>query len=204
MARGTVVSLCDRTGLMVRPWVKAGYKAITVDWQPRVTRKPYGEHIVADVRDYMMDFVPAMVFAFPPCTDLANSGARWFKDKGMGRLIEALEVVERCRHLCEANGQPWMLENPTGMLSTYWREPDYSFQPCDYGDPYTKKTCIWCGNGFVMPPIIRADDMFAKPTAVDPSMGSMMHTLPQSGKRGEARSVTPGGFAEEVFKANAR
>jgi hypothetical protein len=51
-----------------------------------------------------------------------------------------------------------MLENPVGVLSSYWRKPDHTFDPCDYGgylnpagDAYTKKTCLWTGGGFIMP-----------------------------------------------------
>jgi hypothetical protein len=43
----------------------------------------------------------AIVFAAPPCTNLAVSGARWFKEKGVGGLTEAIEIVEACRRICE-------------------------------------------------------------------------------------------------------
>ncbi|MHB1065706.1 MAG: hypothetical protein ACYC1Z_14665, partial [Georgenia sp.] len=96
----------------------------------------------ADVRSVTPDWFdrqPAAVFAFPPCTDLAISGARDFRRKGMRRLIDAMELVESCRLLCEFSGAPWMIENPVGRLSTLWRKPDHLFDPCDYGDPYTKR-----------------------------------------------------------------
>jgi hypothetical protein len=134
-----------------------------------------------------------MVFAFPPCTDLANSGARWFKEKGLTALIAALQVVEACRRICEESGAPWMLENPVGQLSTYWRNPDYTFDPCDYGDPYTKKTCLWTGGGFVLPWRSR----------IEPTEGSKMHRLPPSAERANLRSATPTGFARAVFEVNA-
>jgi hypothetical protein len=170
---GIVLSLCDRTGNMVQPWLDAGYGAITVDLQEAENTHPRRNHFVSDVRtwSYPLQFVdpPVIVFAFPPCTHLAVSGARWFKDKGIGKLIEALEIVEACRRLCEESDAPWMLENPVGTLATYWREPDHSFDPCDYGDPYTKKTCLWTGNGFVMPSKVQPGDMFAEPTWVEPT-----------------------------------
>ena len=199
-----VLSLCDYTGNMVKPWAKAGYECICVD-----IRHPAGEHtrdgitfVGADIRYWLppkKDY--AIVFAFPPCTNLAVSGARWFKDKGLRGLIEGLELVERCRAICEWSGAPYMIENPVSTLSTYWRKPDYTFDPCDYGgylnppgDAYTKKTCLWVGNGFVMPP--------KKP--VPPVEGSKMHLMPPSKDRGHLRSVTPMGFAEAVFQANAK
>ncbi len=202
----TVLSLCDRTGNMVQPWLDAGYEAITVDLQPSPTANKARHHFVADVTRwrYPLQFGrPACVFAFPPCTHLAISGARWFKEKGLGSLIDALRIVEACREICETSGAPFMIENPVGTLSTYWREPDHTFDPCDYGDPYTKRTCLWTGGGFVLPPMIKPGDMFGQPTWVEPTLGSVMHKMAPSGARGDLRSVTPTGFARAVYEANA-
>ncbi len=90
--RGIVLSLCDRTGVMVEPWLAAGYSAVIVDLQHRhnVTREAgsgWLEVIGADVRTWgpqlWMKF--AAVFAFPPCTHLAGSGARWLGVEGPSR-----------------------------------------------------------------------------------------------------------------------
>lgn len=208
---GLVLSLCDRTGNMVRPWLEAGYRAITVDLQGNPGRDvdpdyPGRHHYIADIIKWRYPLhygKPDIVFAFPPCTHLAVSGARWFKEKGLGMLAEALTLVNACKEICEGSGAPWMLENPVGVLTTYWRDPDYTFDPCDYGEPYTKKTCLWTGGGFVMPEKVRAGDMFAKATCVDPTLGSMIHLMPPSEDRGDLRSITPAGFAQAVFDANA-
>lgn len=206
--RRKVLSLCDRTGNMVQPWLEVGYDAITVDLQPAENPHPNRRHIIADVTDLSAEFADGedacIVFAFPPCTDLASSGARWFKDKGLDALISALQVVSACKRIAEFSHAPWMLENPVGTLSSRWREPDYTFDPCDYGDPYTKKTCLWVGGGFIMPPKIAQGDMFEEPTIVTPTLGSMIHRMPPSEDRGDKRSVTPMGFARAVFRANAK
>lgn len=138
-------------------------------------------------------------FAFPPCTNLAVSGARWFAEKGLRGVIEGLETVERCRRLLEWCGCPWLLENPVSTISSYWRKPDHTFHPCDYGgyldppgDCYTKKTCLWVGGGFRMPERKR----------VEPVEGSRMHRLAPSAERADIRSQTPEGFARAVFEAN--
>ena len=101
--------------------------------------------------------------------------------------------------LAEWTGAPYLIENPVSTVSTYWRAPDHTFDPCDYGgylippgDAYTKKTCLWTGNGFVMP----------EPKRVRPTEGSRMHRLPPSEERANARSATPKGFARAVFLAN--
>ncbi len=202
--RGIVLSLCDRTGNMVRPWIDAGYEAITVDLQ-EAEPQPARHHFVSDIRHwrYPLRFQPpSIIFAFPPCTHFAVSGARWFKDKGLPALIDGLTMVDACRVICEGSDAPWMLENPVGTLATYWRDPDHAFDPCDYGDPYTKKTNLWTGNGFVMPPKVSSGDMFSEPTRVEPTLGSMIHVMPPSSDRGDKRSVTPMGFARAVFASN--
>src|SRR5690606_592719 len=198
--KGLVLSLCDRTGVMVRPWLDAGYECWVVDLQhpPGETRDGRLVRVGADVLSWLPPRAEYRIaFAFPPCTDLAVSGARWFRDKGLAGLAGALATVERCRRICEWTGAPWMLENPVGTLSTYWRKPDATFDPCDFGgylegggDAYTKRTCLWFGGGFVMPERRR----------VEPVEGSRMHRLPPSARRGDLRSETPEGFARAVFE----
>ncbi len=205
-----VLSLCDRTGIMVRPWAEAGYECWCVDTRhtPGVHRRSGKRNIVnigADVRFWLPPRVEyAIAFAFPPCTHLASSGARWFRSKGLGGLLGGLEIVERCRALCEWLSCPWMLENPVGTLSTYWRKPDFSFDPWQFSgylskpmsDWYTKRTCVWVGNGFVFP----------KPIAVKTSISptSRMHLISPSARRSDERSRTPLGFARAGFQCNHR
>lgn len=202
---GVVLSLCDRTGNMVKPWAEAGCNCVCVDTQhePGLTKHPTLPIWYAgkDVRDFEWPSPTRIVFAFPPCTDMAVSGARWFRDKGLSAIITALQIVEACRRICDGSGAPYMIENPVSTLATYWREPDHTFDPCDYGgylnppgDTYTKRTCIWAGNGFVMP----------KPQRVEPVQGSLMHLMPPSADRADKRSETPRGFARAVFEANSR
>lgn len=199
---GHVLSLCDRTGVMVEPWLAAGYRCTIVDLQHPAGGETDGllTRVGADVTQWlppMRDY--AIVFAFPPCTHLAKSGARWWKDKGLTALIEALTVVEACRRICEQTGAPYMIENPSGALSTHWRKPDYAFDPLDFGayvtdgEDYTKLTNLWTGGGFRMPkkrPLPKSD-------APNP-----IHWASPSADRADVRSVTPRGFARAVFEAN--
>lgn len=200
-----VLSLCDRTGVMVAPWAEAGFRCLCVDvrhpdgW-PELFPNAVG--VGADVASFDFDSAFArasvgIVFAFPPCTHLAASGARWWAGKGLAPLIGALSLVERCREVAERFCCPWMIENPVGRLSTCWRKPDHAFDPCDFGgyldppgDAYTKRTCLWVGGGFVMPP----------PRRVEPVEGSRMHRM--SSTWADERAVTPAGFARAVFEAN--
>jgi hypothetical protein len=182
---------------MVAPWLEAGYECWVLDIQ----HEP-GEHrdgnlvrVGADILTWLpprRDYV--MAFAFPPCTNLSVSGARWFRDKGLAGLAEGIAVVERCALICQWTEAPWMLENPVSVLSSYWRKPDHSFQPWQYGDPYTKKTCLWTGHGFEMPPPLITE----RPVDTEERVWRMA----PSADRGDKRSETPMGFARAVFQAN--
>lgn len=193
-----VLSLCDRTGVMVQPWLEAGYECWIVDVQ-----HPAGLHrdgrlvrVGADIRVWLPPLRRYVIaFAQPPCTDQAVSGARWFKDKGLAGLAGAVELVERSRDILAWTEAPWMLENPVGTISSYWRKPDHTFQPWHFGDRESKQTCLWTGAGFVMP----AKAVIEKPADVKQSVWMMG----PSADRGDRRSITPPGFARAVFEANA-
>lgn len=187
---------------MVLPWAAAGWLCYCVD-----IRHPAGEFrsgniisVGADIHEWLPPYAPIqMVFAFPPCTDVAVSGARWFKDKGLGGLIQSLKLFDAAVRIAEWTSAPYMIENPVSTISTYWRRPDFIFDPCDYGgyssgfgDAYTKRTCLWTGNGFVMP----------EPRHIVPIEGSRMHRVAPSNMRPSLRSETPKGFAKAVFQAN--
>jgi len=240
-----VLSLCDLTGAMVAPWVAAGHDAWIVDTQHAsgFTTEPFASGgTLTRVGCNVLDLVSKsghgmcgwhtwdMVFSFPPCTSLSVSGARWFKSKGIGALIEALEVVEACRLICEESGSPWMLENPVSTISTYWREPDHKFNPWEYNeyrmsDTYWKKTCLWVGGGFQMPsvrpdrrtveamrqaaekyPHIKNRGKLIAAVRADFDIDSdwfpddRIHKAGPSAERANFRSATPAGFARAVWE----
>lgn len=199
-----VLSLCDYTGNMVRPWVDGGHEATIVDLQ-----HPAGEAICgsltrvgASVLEWRPTEAYDVVFAFPPCTDLAVSGASHFKRKGPERLRQALQVVLACMEIIAESGAPaWMVEQPTSVLATFWRPPDWYFDPWEYGgylnppgDRYTKHTSLWTSVTFRMP--------MKRP--VHPSEGSKMHRMGPSKDRANRRSATPMGFAQAVYEANSK
>jgi|SRR5882724_3958831 len=202
MARRIIISLFDYTTIMVAPWAAAGFLCYCVDLQHPPGKSGEGNivRVGADVREWLPPYAPVeMLFAFPPCTDVAVSGARWFQDKGLGSLIDTLRLFDATVRLAEWTKAPYIIENPVSTVSSYWRKPDYMFDPCDYGgyleppgDHYTKKTCLWTGNGFVMPKVKRV-------TSVE---GSRTLGFPPSKHRGNLRSATPKGFAKAVFEAN--
>lgn len=213
MTQPIVDSFCDYTGNMVRPWAEDGYDCWCWDIRRNAEiHSACGKGAIhwmpGDVRK-LKKRPTAISFAFPPCTNLAVSGARWFRLKGLRGLIDGLELVEACRELVESEERPWMLENPVSTLATYWREPDQTFDPFEYAgypggenDLYTKRTCLWTGGGFLMPerkPIVPAP-LFG----VDVKIDDRIHQMPPGEERGNLRAETPAGFARAVFEANGR
>jgi hypothetical protein len=205
--RRTILSLCDVTTNMVQPWAEAGFDCFCVDMQhPKGTTKRGNIFLIgADILDWLPpreDYAAA--FAFTPCTNLSVSGARWFMEKGIEGLLDGLSLFRRGVEIVEWTGALWMAENPVSTVSSYFRKPDFIFDPCEYAgylpeperksEAYTKKTCLWTGAGFTMP----------RKRPVPPALKSPIHYMPPSADRGHKRSATPRGFARAVFEANNR
>jgi hypothetical protein len=199
VARQAMLSFFDYTTVMAKPWARAGYLCYCIDLQHPPGERPDPENaniirVGADIHHWLPPRQHEIVFAafFPPCTDLAVSGARWMRDKGIGKLHQAVGLFFRSQQMAELLRCAYLIENPVSTISTYWREPDYTFHPNEYGDPYLKRTCLWVGGGFVMP----------TKAPVKPTEGMKLYWLPPSKERANLRSQTPPGFAEAVFKAN--
>lgn len=200
MKKEIVISCFDKTTNMVKPWAKAGYLCYCVDIEHKQGYNYDMKNNIVLVGANILDWIPPekakvkISFFFPPCTDLAISGARWFKMKGLDSLIEALKLFSASIKFAEEFNAPYMIENPISTVSTYWRKPDYKFQPWMYGDMYLKRTCLWTGNGFVMPEKINE----YQPDGVE----DYIHRLPPSENRSELRAITPINFAKYVYEAN--
>ena len=207
----TVISLCDLSGNVTKPWVEAGYNALLVDPQHGATRIEGPVTKFAGTIEDAMDFIGhlircgdvAMVFGWPPCTDMAVSGARWFEDKRKADPMfqaKAVMVAEQCRTIGRLSGAPWTVENPVSVLASAFGKPTHYFHPWQYtayepADSYTKKTCLWTGGGFVMPEPWIASFLGAPDDRI--------HKAPPGPDRENFRSATPLGFARAVFDANA-
>ena len=231
-----VISLYDYTGEALKPWAEAGYTCHAFDIQhdeaSLVDRFEGGGSISfhkADLHDpknlnaifyAFADRSVAFGMAFPVCTDLAVSGAAWFKKKAEANPSfqdEAVSHAVWCAELFRNLKIPFFIENPVSVLATKWRKPDHTFHPYEYGgyiakndarhprwpdyiadrDAYPKKTCLWTGNGFVMPPKV----------PVEPESGHSRQHLKLGGKSAKTkniRSATPRGFAIAVMAANTQ
>ncbi len=125
------------------------------------------------------------MIAFPPCTHLAVSGARWFEEKiADGRQQEAIDFF---MDLVSAPIPRIAIENPVGIMSTKYRTPDQYIQPWEYGHGETKKTCLWLKN---LPQLESTD--------IVPGRADRIHKMGPSPDRSQKRSVTYTGVAEAM------
>jgi hypothetical protein len=211
MSRGTVILLCNLTLNMAQPWLDGGYRVVMVDPQHEQTED---DGRIFRIKATVLEALPILrriartenvVFgaAFPPCTDMAVSGARWFEHKrNIDPMFQAkaVAVAEQCRMVLEILGVAGFLENPVSVLSRVFGKAKHSFHPHHFtalcrDDNYTKNTQIWPVGDFVMPA-----------PSIDPTLGApddRIHKAPPSADRGNIRSATPRGFSMAVYLANA-
>lgn len=234
-----LVSLYDYTGLMVDKFREAGITCLIVDGKhpAGLTRDPDRDNLwrlglwlerdfatTAMIWRAVQTVAPSAevigVFGFPPCDDLASSGARWFEEKlaldpdcqerAAGR---AMFVEDLAWFLGDV---PWFAENPRGVLSTIWRRYNFVFSPWEFGrylpeddvhptypeyiasrDRYTKETWIWWGGDFPVP--------MKRPVIVPVGYSKQYKKLGgKSEKTKTIRSATPRGWAAAVFEAFKR
>ena len=133
-----VLIACEFSGIVRESFSRRGHFAMSCDLLP--SEKP-GRHYQGDVRDVLNDGWDLMI-AHPPCTFLAVSGARWFKDR-QEQQRAALDFV---RLLLESPIERIALENPVSVISTRIRKPDQIIQPWQFGHGETKAICLWLKN----------------------------------------------------------
>ena len=141
-----VLIACEYSGAVRDAFIAQGHDAISCDLVPT---DALGPHYQGDVRDIIEDGFDLMV-AHPPCTHLAVSGARWFKDK----QVEQAEALDFVRLLLSAPIGKIALENPISIISSRIRKPNQIIQPWQFGHPESKSTCLWLKN---LPKLIPTD-----------------------------------------------
>lgn len=140
-----VLIACEFSGTVRDAFRKRGHEAVSCDLLP--SEKP-GNHIQGDVRDVVCSQKWDLMICHPPCTHLAVSGARWFKDK----KTEQKESLDFVRFLLDCGIEKICLENPVSIISSKIRKPDQIIQPYMFGDPYMKTTCLWLKNLAILVP----------------------------------------------------
>lgn len=223
------ISLYDESGNMLRPWAEAGYECYCLDInQSNPGAEQIGKgsltKLKMDVlsekcRQFVLDFKPYFMFGFPPCTDVAISGAAHFERKMMDDpycMAKAADLAFRVPELAHAVGAVWAFENPASMLKHYLGDPDYKFNPWEFGgylpeddihprwpeyiaprDAYPKETWIWASPKFRWPSL--------RCVYCPPGYSEQHNKLGgKSEKTKQIRSETPRGFAIAVYLANRK
>lgn len=217
------IGLYSKSKIVALPWSEAGVECHLFDMKSMSRTEGNIHYHGGDLRKKLhvlrnlLKEKILFVAAFPPCTDLANSGAKHFESKVLHDAmvwVKAMELVFIARDFAELSGAPYFLENPMSVISTLWRSPDYTFDPCDFGgylpdthqnalfpdlyppqDAYYKETWLWCGNGFKMPKKLMVE-------AVNNEFPGFKSLGGKSEQTKELRSVTPEGFARAIFESN--
>ena len=198
-----ILDLCGGTGAWSKPYRDAGYDV-------RVITLP--EH---DVLTYQPPYGVYGILAAPPCTEfsilncLAEPRER-NEDEGMIVVNACLKIIEECKP------QFYAIENPVGNLKKYIGHPDFIFQPWEFGDAWTKRTCIW---GKFNKPVKIFDNwddvpklpLYTRPGRKKPNFAflhkSAIKNIPQLADYkpqtdADFRAITPPGFAKAFFEVN--
>ena len=171
-----VLVACEYSGTVRDAFAALGHNAWSCDLLP--TERP-GKHIQDDVLLYLNKGWDLMI-AHPPCTHLAVSGARWFKDKHR----EQTEALDFVRRLMDAPIPRIAIENPISIISSRIRKPDQIIQPWQFGHGETKATCLWLKN---LPKLV--------PTNIVEGREARIHKMPPGPDRWKDRSRTYQGIA---------
>jgi hypothetical protein len=174
-----VLVACEYSGIVRDAFKAIGHYAISCDLLP--TEKP-GNHYLGDVKDIINNGWDIMI-AHPPCTHLAVSGARWFKDK----ITEQQQALDFVQFLMDAPIKKICVENPISIISSKIRKPDQIIQPWMFGHGETKATCLWLKG---LPKLIA--------TNIVDGREARIHKMPESKYRWKERSRTYKGIANAM------
>jgi site-specific DNA-cytosine methylase len=172
-----VLVACEFSGVVRRAFRALGHDAWSCDLLPAEDGSP--RHFTEDVRGPLQRLHWDLLIAHPPCRFLSCSGARWWKK----RRTEQHSAIRFVFELAKANVSMIAIENPQGILSTVWRQPDQWIEPWQHGHGETKRTGLWLKN---LPKL--------KPSKIVTGRASRIHRMPQSKDRSKERSRTYDGI----------
>jgi len=134
-----ILIACEESQTVCKAFRALGHEAYSCDILPCSGGHPEW-HLEQDVSE-PLEQEWDMIIAFPPCTHLAVSGAAHFaKKRADGRQQEGIDFFMK---FANAKCGKIAIENPVGIMSSIWRKPDQIIQPYEYGEPFSKKTCLW-------------------------------------------------------------
>jgi site-specific DNA-cytosine methylase len=137
-----ILVACEESQAVTKEFRKLGHEAFSCDILECSGGHPEW-HLQQDVFEIINQGWDMMI-AFPPCTDLAVSGARHFERKRADGTQQ--KSIKFFMDLANAPIEKIAIENPIGIMSTEWRKPDQIIQPWQFGDKAQKSTCLWLKN----------------------------------------------------------
>lgn len=177
-----VLVACEYSGRVREAFRALGHDAWSCDLLEAEDSSLY--HLQCPVEDILHNGWDLMI-AHPPCTDLAVSGARHFKEKiADGRQQRALDFVQM---LMNAPIEKMAIENPISVISSKIRKPDQIIQPWQFGHGETKATCLWLKN---LPKLVSTNIVGGREAKV--------HKMPPGPNRWKERSRTYQGIADAM------
>ena len=196
-----VLIACEFSQIVTEAFIKRGHDVMSCDLLPGEKGLPHYQGNVMDILNNGWD----LMIAFPPCTHLAVSGARWFETK----QIEQRKAIYFFMALVNADVEKICIENPIGIMSTLYRKPDQIIHPYYFGNNIPKSTCLWLKN---LPKLIHSEsnNLFEKKTHVEPEYVEYNSKKTKSGKskysilgklgkgKGKERSVFYKGIADAM------
>jgi hypothetical protein len=182
MSKLRVLVACEYSGVVREAFRRLGHDAWSVDLLESEDLSPY--HVIGDYT-VMLDKHWDILIGHPPCTHLASSGAKYFKEKrDDGRQAEAVSFFVR---MMGCGIEKICLENPIGVLNTMYRKYDQIINPWQFGHGVRKETCLWLRN---LPKLV--------PTNIVEGRSERLHRLGPSKTRWKERSRTFQGIAEAM------
>lgn len=188
-----VLVACEESQAVTIELRALGIAAYSCDLRPASGGHPEW-HLQQDVTP-LLNEAWDMVIAFPPCTHLAVSGARWFAEKRAAGLQQ--EAAAFFMAFAECRVPRVAIENPVGVMSTLYRKPDQIIQPYEFGHTETKATCLWLRNLPRLRPTLNVrEDMMRLPLRER----ARVHYMPPSDERASLRSKTYAGIAQAMAR----
>ena len=204
-----ILDLCGGTGAWSKDYKKAGYIVfnITLPFYDLLKTEIKGGYIIfqggtkESLAVWIFDIYG--ILAAPVCTmfSLARTRAKTPRDfrQGMQLVIGCLNIIWECRYNHKLAF--WCIENPMGILRQFLGKPVFTFDPCDFGDPYTKKTDLW--GYFNLPkkkPIKLNQEQIDRCKINNRKLPSISEIT--SSKQADKRAITPAGFSKAFYEAN--
>jgi len=138
-----ILVACEESQEVTKAFRKLGFDAWSCDLQDCSGGHPEW-HIKGDAIEQLNKGWDLLI-AHPPCTHLAVSGARWFKE-GKKPLYLQHEAAEFFMAFINAPIKHIAVENPVCVMSSKYRKPNQIINPFQFGHPEQKKTCLWLKN----------------------------------------------------------